>query len=275
LSAVAAKAVLLNIRSGKAPFLRLELDRGMTNISHLMKTLRYPALLLGMLVLAAGLCAKDFEGMIRLKMTSPDKPAKSSNGDGPMFMNYYMKGGLFRIDMELGNGKAAESIIDPVKREMIMVMPEQRMYMVMKMPEPQKPAATATATPPSDVEFVRTGETDRILGYKCEKIIVKTKNGEAEIWGAEGLGVFQGMSRGGPMGRPAQKSAWETALGEHGFFPLRMVSRDKSGKEQMRMEAVAIDPKSLPDSLFAPPADFQKLEMPSFGGMNPFGNKGN
>jgi hypothetical protein len=237
-----------------------------------MKTLRYLTLLLGMLALAAGLCAKDFEGMIRLKMTPQDKSAKNSNGDPSMFMNYYVKRGLMRVDMELGNGKTAASIIDPVKHEMTMLMPEQKRYMVMKMPEAKK--TDEVAAPSKDVEFVRTGETDTILGYKCEKIIVKSKDGEAEIWGAEGLGMFQSMGGHGPMGRPAPKSAWEASLAEHGFFPLRMVSHDKSGKELMRMEAVAIDPKSPDGSLFVPPADYQKLEMPSFGGMNPFGKKG-
>jgi hypothetical protein len=236
-----------------------------------MKTLRYLTLLLGMFVLTAGLCAKDFEGMIRMKMTPQDKSAKGSNGDSSIIMSYYMKAGLIRVDMDLNNGKTAGSIIDPVKHEMMMLMPEQKMYMVMKMPEPQKNAGTAA--PSKDVEFVRTGETDTILGYKCEKIIVKSKDGEAEIWAAEGLGMFQSMGGRGPMGRPAPKSAWEASLAEHGFFPLRMISHDKSGKEQMRLEAITIDPKSPDDSFFVPPADYQKLEMPNFGGMNPFGKK--
>jgi hypothetical protein len=237
-----------------------------------MKTPRYLTLLLSVFVLTAGLAAKDFEGMIRFKMTPPDKSAKSSSGDSSIFMNYYVKGGLIRVDMDLNNGKTAGSIIDPVNHQMTMIMAEQKMYMVMNMPPPKKTDATAVSA--KEVEFTRTGETDTILGYKCERIIVKSKDGEAEIWGAEGLGMFQSMGGGrGPMGRPAAKSAWEASLAEHGFFPLRMVSHDKSGREQMRMEAVAIDPKSPDDSLFVPPADFQKLEMPSFGGMNPFGKK--
>jgi hypothetical protein len=178
-----------------------------------------------------------------------------------------------RVDMDAGQGKVFASIIDTAKREVTILMPDQNMYMVRKMPEPQKTVGAAGAA--GDVEFVRTGETDTILGYKCEKIIVKSRNQEAEIWGAEGLGSFQSMGGGNPMGRPAPKSAWESALAEHGFFPLRMVSKDKSGKEQMRMEAVAIDPKSPDDSLFVPPEGFQKFEMPDFGGMSPFGRKEN
>ncbi len=234
-----------------------------------MKALRHLTVLLGVLALAAGLCAMDFEGKIRFKMTSPDKPARSSSGDGSTYMSYCLKGGLMRVDMESGNGQVFSSIIDPVKREVTILMPPQKRYMTRTMPEP-KPAA-GTATPPKDVEFVRTGETETILGYKCEKVLVRSKEGEAEIWGAEGLGIFYGMGNRNPMGRTAPRSAWETALAEHGFFPLRMVSRDKSGQEQMRMEAVSIDPQPLPDSAFVPPADYRKFEMPAIPGLGGFG----
>ena len=230
-----------------------------------MKTLRTLTLLASMLALTAGLSAQNFEGKIRLKMTGQEKPSRHAGSDSPMFVTYFFRGGLMRIDTEMDSGNVMGGmIIDPVKRETTMLMPEQKMYMVMKIPEP-KPSASAAA-PRSDVEFVRTGETETILGYKCEKIIVKSKNGEAEIWGAEGLGTFQSMSAGGPMGRPAPKSAWEASLAEHGFFPLRMINRDKSGKELTRMEAVSVDKQSLPASLFAPPADYQKFQMPAIPG---------
>jgi hypothetical protein len=234
-----------------------------------MKTRRYFTGLLGMLVLAAGLCAKDFEGKIRFKMTGQDGPAKRSNGNAPAFMDYYLKGGLMRIDMDAGNGQIFGSIIDPAKREITILMGAQKMYMVRAMPEPQK--TDGVATPSKDAEFVRTGETETILGYRCEKILVKSKQGDAEVWAAEGLGTFHGMGGGNPMGRPAPKSAWETALAEHGYFPLRMVNRDKSGKEFMRMEAVSVEPQSLPASIFAPPSDYRKFEMPSIPGLGGFG----
>ena len=226
-----------------------------------------------MFALAGGLSAQTFEGKIRLKITGQDMPSKRSGGDSPMFITQFLKGGLMRMEMEMDGGKVmGAQIIDPVKREMTMMMPEQKMYMVMKMPAGQ-PTATSAA-PQSDVDFVRTGVTEKILGYKCEKIIIKHKNGEAEVWGAEGLGTYKSMSAGGPMGRRAPKSAWEGVLAEHGFFPLRMISRDKSGKEQMRMEVVSVDKQSLPDSMFAPPADYEKFAMPSipgFGGGMPAG----
>jgi hypothetical protein len=247
-----------------------------------MKTLRYLTGLLGVLVLAAGLCAKDFEGKIRfkmtvqdepakksIKMTGQDEPAKRSTGNAPAFMDYYLKGGLMRADLDAGNGQIFGSIIDPAKREMTILMGAQKMYMVKAMPEPQK--TDGVAAPSKDAEFVRTGETETILGYRCEKILVKNKQGEAEIWAAEGFGTFHGMGGGNPMGRSAPKSAWEAALAEHGYFPLRVVNRDKNGKEIKRLEAVSVEPQSLSASIFAPPSDYRKFEMPSIPGLGGFG----
>jgi len=224
-----------------------------------MKTLHTLTLLVSVLAVSAGFSAQPFEGKIRLKMTGQTGSSKHTGNDSAVFMDYSLKGGLIRVDMDNGTGMSFGSIIDPAKHEVTMLMPQQKMYMVRKMPE-------SSTAPQSDTEFVRTGETETILGYKCEKVIVKSKNGDAEIWGAEGLGTFQSMSAGGPMGRAAPKGAWEASLAEHGFFPLRMVSRDKSGKELMRMEAVSVDKQSLPDSTFAPPADFQKFAMPAIPG---------
>ena len=220
-----------------------------------------------MLAVTAGFSASTFEGKIRLKTTGQERPSRRSGGDSSMIATYFFKGGLLRMENEADGGKVmAAMIVDPAKREMTILMIEQKRYMVRQMPATQP--ATGTAAPGSDVEFVRTGETETILGYKCEKILVKNKNGESEIWGAEGLGTFQSMGGGNPMGRPAPKSAWEASLAEHGFFPLRMVHKDKSGKEVMRMEAVSVDKQSLPDSTFEPPVDFKKFEMPSIPGLN-------
>jgi len=230
-----------------------------------MKTLRTLTLLASMLALTAGLFAQTFEGKIHFKMTGQEKPSRRAGSDSPMLMTYFLKGGLMRVDMEMSEGKVmGGSIIDPVKHQVTILMPEQKMYMVRKMSEQQQ-SAGATA-PGSDAEFVRTGQTEVILGYKCEKIIIRSKNGETEIWGAEGFGTFQSMGSGGPMGRSSPKSAWETSLAQHGFFPLRMVNRDKSGKELTRMEATSVDKQSLPDSVFAPPADYQPFQMPSIPG---------
>jgi hypothetical protein len=233
-----------------------------------MKTSRIITLIISVLAVSVGLSAKDFEGKIRLKMTV-------ENGK-EMFMNYFLKDGFARIEFEAGKGGAYITLFDPAKPgEIITLMPDQKMYMVTKLFDPKKVEQAAAQAQP---EYVRTGETEKILGYRCEKVVVTMKDIATEAWGAEGLGTFMAMGKGGATNSSAPKSSWETALAEHGFFPLRSVSRNKAGKEITRLEAQSVESQSLDASFFAVPADYKKFEMPSFPGLkglNPFGKKEN
>jgi hypothetical protein len=235
-----------------------------------MKTHRILVALIGMFALSAGLLAKGFEGKVRQQMTTPE------NTRGSVFINYLIKENFLRMEMEVDPtkpNKIMATIVDVTKRQIYILMPDQKMYMVKAMPEPSK--TEPAGTPAQQAELIRTGETDTILGYKCEKLIAKNKDGITEIWGAEGIGYFMGASAN-PMGRAAPRNSWEAGLSKNGFFPLRVVSKDTSGKERMRMETVAIEPKSFPDSTFVPPEDYKKFEMPSIPGLGGLlGGKGN
>ena len=205
---------------------------------------------------------KAFEGKVRFAMTTDH---------GAMSMSYVMKGGLIRMETEAGKGQTVVMLLDFAKRETTILMAQQKKYMVQPLPDPAK-TDPGTAVQP-DVQ--RTGEYETILGYKCEKIIVKSGDTVAEIWGAEGMGVFMNPGMGGPMGRgrPAPRNAWEAELASRGFFPFRVVTHDASGKQTFKMEATEIDPSSPADSLFVPPPDYEKFEMPQMpglGGLNPF-----
>jgi hypothetical protein len=246
-----------------------------------MKTLRTLTLVSGLLALAAGLSAQTFEGIIRFKITGLAAASRGAASDSPVISTYSMKGNFTRIDTDMSAaqpGMTSWMIMDMDKREIMtgMPMPGQKMYMVMKIPDPKNTSTTGASG--SDIQYTETGQTDTILGYKCEKVLIKSQNGETEAWVAQGLGAFKMMAAGGPMGgRRAPKSSWDSALAAHNAFPLRTVVRDKSGKVQVTLEVIAIEKQSLPDSTFAPPADYQKFDMggiPGFGGGNPFAPKG-
>ena len=229
-----------------------------------MKTSRILTLIIGILALAAGLSARDFEGKIRFKTTEKDQPT---------FMNYFLKEGFIRVEIEGGPKGTFVGIINLANREMIMLMVEQKMYMVNKLPEPKKQEQT---TAPAQAEYVRTGETETILGYRCEKILIKGKDSTTESWGTRGIGTFMSVGNRGPRSGPAAQNAGETILADLGLFPLRTVHLNKAGKETKRTEAESVEAQSLPDSTFAPPDDFKQFEMPSIpglSGLNPFGEK--
>ena len=219
----------------------------------------------------AGLCAashvfaaNNFEGKVTLAMTS----AKGKTQD----MNYSMKGQKIRMDIK-AEGHEMSSIMDMAKLEMLMLMPEQNMYMVMPIKKPIEQAMEKQGASTAEVEL--TGKTDTILGYKCNQILVKDKGTVTEMWVAEGLGMFMGLGNGGGGGGPfggGHKAAakWEEVLKGKGGFPLRVIMHDPKGKETFKMEATKIEPGVRPDSDFVPPAGYQKFQMPDLGGLNPF-----
>jgi hypothetical protein len=145
------------------------------------------------------------------------------------------------------------------------------MYMVRPMPKPTAEDEKKDLKAVDDFTVERTGKTETILGYKCEQVFVKSKNTNVEVWATDQLGTYMGTQPGGAGGgggmfgrgrqTAAQGQAWEKVFQGKDFFPLRSISLDSKGKELMRMDVVAIDKKSLPQSEFEPPADFQKFDM--------------
>lgn len=218
----------------------------------------YPALLLtfAALAAAASLAAADFEGKVRLKMSAADGKAQE--------LDYSVKPGFIRTDIEAAPGQKASMIMDFAKQEMIMLMPAQKMYMVHSIARMTEAANDAAG---DDFTFEKTGDKEEILGYDCVKYISKTKDMTSDIWVTEELGRFGGLGNSNnPMGgrSATPNAAWTKALAGKNFFPLRVVSRDPKGREQFRLEAVAVEKGAQPASLFTAPADFQKLDL---GGM--------
>lgn len=207
------------------------------------------------LLLPAALLAAPFEGKINFKMSTDGKAQD---------MLYSVKGDKLRIDMP-GMKAMGGAILDMGKKEMTMIMPEQQMYMTTSMSEGKE----APARQAEEVKVEKTSETEKILGYLATKYLATSKDNTTEMWLAEGLGVFasmpsQGGGGGGLFGRKkaaATSQAWESALAGKELFPLRVVTKDKKGKESFRMEATAIDKTSVPDASFAPPEGYQKFDM--------------
>jgi hypothetical protein len=217
-----------------------------------------------LLTASVSFAADTFQGKVSLAITSGKSKAQT--------LNYSIKDQKLRMDIQ-ADGHDMATIMDMNKLEMLMLMPEQQMYMVMPIKKPVEQAMAKQSESTADIEV--TGKTDTILGYKCNQILVKDKGTVTEMWVAEGLGTFMGLGSkggGGPFGggKPAAAAKWEEALKGKGGFPLRVITQDGKSKETFRMEATNIEPGILPDSMFVPPAGYSKFQMPDFGGLNPF-----
>jgi hypothetical protein len=218
-------------------------------------------LAVGVLLTLTQVVASAFEGKMTLALTE-------ARG-GTTNVDFSHKGNKVRMDMN-ARGAQGVMIMDVSRQEMLVLMPEQHMYMVMPMKKAIEQAVEKSGANTADVEV--TGKTETILGYKCSQLLVKDKGNVSEVWVAEGLGTFMGLSSGmgGGMfggGKSAKAAKWEEVIKRKGGFPLRMITRDGAGKEVSKMEATKIEPGSLPDSLFSPPAGYEKFSMPDMGGL--------
>jgi hypothetical protein len=209
-------------------------------------------LMLVLVSVAASASAAPFEGKIELLTKEGRKSFTTS---------FYYKGDKMRIESS-ESGDTGAMVMDMTAKEMMILMPSEKMYMVMKFGGQMEETTTDAATAP-----VKTGRIETILGYECHEYTVTEKKTVTEYWAAKGLGVFRSMVRGGPGGPPQGLSPWEVEAMREGLFPLRTIERSLKGKELSRTEATVIEPGSLSASLFVPPQGFTKFEMPSFGKM--------
>lgn len=217
----------------------------------------------------AAASAAAFEGKVSLGM--------KSGRDAEQVIDYAMKGTRVRMEPKMADAGGAAMIMDWEKQEMIVLMPEQQMYMVMPLRKPQAAAHTQPAAA-TEQKVEKTGRTEKILGYRCEEYVTSEGGQTTELWITEELGPFAGLGAGanpmaGMMGGGGPKSAapstWERALqNKQGAFPLRVISRDAKGRETFRLEAKKIEPGTLPDSHFAPPSGYQKFALPTMPGFS-------
>lgn len=213
------------------------------------------------LTLFAGGSAHAFEGKIAMTM---------STGKNVRPITYYVKGLHMRTEMSLaqdkkGNTHSAVSLFDMEAHQMLILMVEQKMYMSLKIPE----AGTAKeGKPVQDLNFKPTGRKEKIAGYDTEEYAGESEGKRTEMWVTKELGQFVMANQGKPGSKGMQSAQWEKFMREGNFFAMRVIQRTKEdAPELFRMEVTGVEKTALPDSLFQPPADFKKLEIPDMGGM--------
>lgn len=211
--------------------------------------------------------ASAFEGKITMNMIANNET---------MPLTYFVKGNKLRIESTIVADKGekrrrgsdeqgpktitAVMLIDADAKQFIMLMPEQKMYMTHKLTDAQAEKGRETA---AAMTFKPTGKREKIAGYDTEEYVGVSQGVQTDLWVTKGLGQYMMANQGKGRG-PAKLSEAEAFMKNGDFFPLRMVTHDKNGKEVMRTETTSIDKGSQPDTLFKPPADYQQF---SLGGM--------
>lgn len=194
---------------------------------------------------ATTLSAKAFEGKAQFQTYGP------GGKKGPV-MEMYLKDGKTRVETE-ARGHQSIVIMDQKAKTMLMLMPEKKMYM-----QRDLKGLKAKSEDHEKVSFKKTGHSEVIAGYKAEEWDITRGTHTTHLWGSSDLGSYVGAEAGGHGGIeiPAE-------IREKGLFPLR-VSNGEEGKGG-GMEAVKVEPGSLPASLFELPSGY--TEMKGMGGM--------
>lgn len=167
-------------------------------------------------------------------------------------MQYYVKGSKLRFDAN-EQGREGQIIMDPTSKQFMIIMPQQKMYLVMPIPD-MKGKTTDSQGMDDKSDFVKTGETKDILGYTAEKWTYKDGDDQGEAWMTKDIGGFQLFDNPMQQNQPQ----WQKDLKAEGYFPLLVY--DKGDKV---FEVTNIEKKSLDASMFEPPADFKKMDMPT------------
>ena len=241
-------------------------------------TARLAVAALGALALASRPALAQFEGKVTMTMTS---------ARGAMPVEMFFKDGVSRMEMASQAGAIA-MIMDPVKKEMITIIPEGNMFMKRSTEMPANPNMPAAAER-KKVEFKKAGKSETIAGVTCEHYTVTEESGDSDVCLASGMGTFMGMGggmgrMGGGMGRMGGgggggggggargpgggggQMAWSRDL-EKGMFPLKVVNH-----EGMTVLLVtAIEKKKLDAAMFAVPEGYQDMSgmMGGGGGARP------
>jgi hypothetical protein len=203
-----------------------------------------PALLASMAMTAAPLpgAAQTFEGVVTAKIHAAESARE------PTEVTYALRGGVMRMEMAARGDVRSVIIVDTPAKTNYVLMPQQKMYMTM----PYMAGAADAQAPP---EIVRTGRKETIAGHVCEHWLVKDPSGDLDVCVASGLGAPFSMGGAG-MGR---EPAWAGALRDQRGFPLKVA---RAGGATI-LEVTKVEAKKLDGALFAPPADYKKMEMPA------------
>jgi hypothetical protein len=209
---------------------------------------------------------KDFEGEITMAATTRGQ-------GGPRTMVFGLKKPRLRVEAKDGLpgdnpmlAQGATILVDPPTKKAHVLMPSVKQAMVIDL---EKAKAQGQAMqgkggapkPPPKVEKV--GRKDVVAGYGCEVYAVTQEGTKTELCVAEGITWFDASDM---IGLGAPDLAIAAVMGDANKFPLRMISYDAQGAEQIRLEATKVEKKTLENASFVVPADYRIMDMGAFAG---------
>jgi len=218
-----------------------------------MRRSRISTLALAALVAApaSALAQGSFEGAVTYTITSHNASPT---------MVYYVKGNKARMESTF-NGHTSVMLFDGASSKMVMIMPEQKMYMTVGNMDDMQPKDAKIP------KLTRTGRTEMIAGHACEdwEVQQEGQKGTTTMCIAKGMGDFMfarsRMERSHNALSALLSNPQFREVIKGGFFPLKIVSM--SPDDSMTWVATKIESHALSDLLFTVPAGYREFSMPN------------
>jgi hypothetical protein len=165
------------------------------------------------------------------------------------------------LHMKLANGKEVDIKSDRYGKKQVMIMHTQKSYINLTVSTVEKLTKMMNrvgkvVVAPIISETRKTGESKKINGYICEKLIQEDGSGIIEIWATNSLGslAFSGVPF---IPLPTLMNSDAAA-----YFPLEIMAKNTDGSEVFIMKTNDIKPGVIDESIFAIPAGYELAELP-------------
>ena len=180
---------------------------------------------------------------------------KQTKGSTQMSFNYFVKGENVRIEELNEQGKVVGiQLINTKEKDLLVVSPERKLYL-----EAKKRRSPVNF----DVEVVKTQKKKTILDYDCFEVVAINKQQDRKIvyWVTQdNFSFFYPLLE--VLNKKEKQSLYFRKIkGMEDCWPIRSTEYVIStGKPIAKQTTIAIENKTLDNSLFVIPKDYSKFE---------------
>jgi hypothetical protein len=171
----------------------------------------------------------------------------------PTTVIYEVKGNRVRYEIQSGDRNDPFAVADLSTSAAFGVLPGGRSYVALRAPTPGDPSNRDL-----DRTVWRMGITGVVAGLPCERWRITTPQRQVDVCAAHGISYFDLAKR--PV-TGATEPSWAVPLTLGHAFPLRIIERDSRGKELFHLEAKAVRPRALDDTVFRVPPGLHKVAV--------------
>ena len=189
---------------------------------------------------------KSFEGVLTVQ---------TQNVERIQFFTYSVKLERIRVEPSEREDNDPVVLIDYMSRKTDIILPGREEYVELQ----QSPGKPKPQEDKGESEVQKTGDTDELQGFSCDKLLVKSEGSEFEVWATKELGTA-GTFLTTFSPEMFEPTPWQAEILSMGYFPMRVIERDSTGDEHSRVEITAVQKKNMNELLFRVPAGYEKVE---------------